>query len=480
MNKTLWRVFFSFAIAMLFISTVFASLNLQSQAGAESANQSTILNRAYDPVIVAGAQLFDFNDMPLAELALYAYQDGIWQPIPFQFDEVNITGTYVISEDGLLDENDELVFMGGDAGIAVTTANWPNDAESQLHARYTITVTDPLNPSNQAWVYLYRSSTLPRSGESYLSWNEAAQTMTTISYTIGFEPEQFVGVASLAINGSADILDRQKIYADVAFDPPILPPFNLTFTEESVTDLFTLPLTITIPYVGPVRAIGGAQDGAIFFSFYGSRVDLGATVDLSDLSLDLGGLEGDVHFNMVRTSLDLRDPAVSGMAPARYYDSNTPNGVLINGSADPVAFTPFMDWFQYSGAEGTVVVVTQLEPGTGIATNYYKDSSVFNPEDTGDGRSYGDAGIQLDDLNPSTEIGLIYAALTAYVLPHDNGNVGNEYENRFDNPLYANTHTENFLGATSTPTTTPSPSPTPTATPLPPQPLIYLPIFIRQ
>jgi hypothetical protein len=71
-------------------------------------------------------------------------------PIPFQIDEVNISGTYVISDDGLLGNRDELVFMArSDAGDSASAADWPVDAAARLNPRYAITVTDPLVPASK-------------------------------------------------------------------------------------------------------------------------------------------------------------------------------------------------------------------------------------------------------------------------------------------------------------------------------------------
>ena len=137
---------------------------------------------------------------------------GQWAPVPFQIDEVNISGTFVTNDDGLLGSRDELVFMAGDAGDSASAAEWPVDAQARLNSRYAITVTDPLSASQQAWVYLYRSTTLTRSTASYITWTFATQTASAMSYTASFSPTKFVGLSNLLINGgNVDILDRQKL-----------------------------------------------------------------------------------------------------------------------------------------------------------------------------------------------------------------------------------------------------------------------------
>ena len=134
------------------------------------------ITRLQDPVVLSGSEFPAMLGVPLDELALYVYRAGAWEPIPFQIDEVDLTGTLVISDDGQLDANDELVFMGVDAGEQVDVDNWPADPFARLSPRYTIQVTDPLTLSAEAWAYLYHSSSLPQSGTSYLSWDEIAQS----------------------------------------------------------------------------------------------------------------------------------------------------------------------------------------------------------------------------------------------------------------------------------------------------------------
>ncbi len=98
-------------------------------AGAEPAavpqDPQNTLTRQRDPVVVQGSSLPEFAGAPLNELFVYAYNGGIWHQIPFQLDEVEPIGnTYVVTEDGQLDANDELAFMALDAGAgAGATAN---------------------------------------------------------------------------------------------------------------------------------------------------------------------------------------------------------------------------------------------------------------------------------------------------------------------------------------------------------------------
>jgi hypothetical protein len=419
--------------------------SLVTSLGAAGANGTAVAREAAlernDPVVVAGASLNGHLGTPLAELVLYAYQGGLWQPIPFQIDEVVITGsTYVSYEDGLLDANDEVVFMGTDTGESVTPGNWPEDDEARLHLRSVITVTDSLAGNSQGWVYLYRSTTLTRTAESYVAWNEPLQTLTAVSYTASFSPNEHLGFANLMVNGvAADILDRQKLRAAVTIYFGPIPVSSDVYDEEEVGDLLGVPLTVSLPVVGPVRAVGGSESQK--FAFYPSRLDLSVAVPVTDIIT--GALL--IHFDSIRVSNDLNDPAATGMAPATYYNSGLAGGVPIDGVPDAVP-SAAPDWYETAGAIGGLVTVLDVDPGNGILSNYYKDDSTVDPEDTGDGRSYGDAGLQIAEPNDTTSIGLVTIDQSSYILPGGSGNVGDSYQARVETPLAVATAEEMFDG----------------------------------
>jgi hypothetical protein len=376
------------------------------------------LDRPDDPVVLTGAQLSAFADAPLSELAAYASQGGVWSPIPFQLDEVSLTGTYVISDGGRLDANDELVFMARDAGESVAAADWPPDVSARLFPRIMITVTDPLSASQQAWVYVYRSTTLTRSHATYLSWTHATQTAAAISYTASFSPTKFVGLADLFINGgNVDLLDRQKTRLGTIIG---------SFNEEQLVSALGAA-TITLPATGPIRAATNVGD--LKAAFYPSSMEFSVTVN------------SPIAVTSIRSSFDWISPTVSGIQT--YYDSNTPSGVAIDGAIDAISMTPRTSWFQVNGSAagpgGLVMAIPTLNPGGGTVTNYYVDDGAIDNSDTGDRRSYGDAGLQVSCSIFSPCAGASFK-LIAYILPPGTStNVGNVYFARATQPLQATT-----------------------------------------
>ena len=419
MPKHIWRIASPLLFALL--ATVILLIGLR-QAAAQISQSPTSdgssLGRPEDPVIVPGAELSEFIGQPIDELVLYNFKADSWSSIPFQIDERtnDITGTYVIFEDGLLDANDELVFMAGDAGGSAGF-DWPADAQARQNPRVRITANDPLSPADIGQVYLFRSTTLATTTTSYVEWDEALQTISTISYTAAFSPSSFIGLSDLTINGNGiDILDRQKIRVR---------SFILTFDEEDLSTLLTP--TVSIPIVGPVRGV--ANDGAFNVSIYGARLEALVLFDtsLSPLAID-----------EFRTSLDLNDPAQTGIT--NYFDSNS-TSAAIDGSPDTVPSSPVLEWYQASGNPGGLVVAfPQIDAGGGTVTNYYKDDSAIDLGDTGDLRSYGDTGLNV--ANPGSILPL---SLVTYVLPPGTvDNVGAEYYQRINNPFSATTATEFF------------------------------------
>ena len=115
--------------------------------------------RKHEPVILTGNQLPLVTGSPLDELFAYSYDGDAWAQIPFQIDEVDASGVYTVG-DGLLDTNDELVFMAMDLGIQAGPLMWIDDADSRNNPRYQVEVANPMNLAEQGWVYVYRSTML--------------------------------------------------------------------------------------------------------------------------------------------------------------------------------------------------------------------------------------------------------------------------------------------------------------------------------
>jgi hypothetical protein len=143
-----------------------------------------------------------------------------------------------------------------------------------------------------------------------------------------------------------------------------------------------------------------------------------------------------VDLDYVRLSVDLNSAA----AGATFYNAHTLGGVTVDGSPDSVAGPSPSYWAQVSHTTGRLIHVADPTPAGGTQTDYYcDDSGVGTTEcdstpETGDGLSYGDAGISVaGGINES-----FTAESSFFVLPDPGGgqdNVGATYNDYHFNPL---------------------------------------------
>lgn len=139
---------------------------------------SLSLTRPHDPVIITGDLLPELSGSPLDEIFVYAYQGTTPIQIPFQIDERDAGGMYVVVEDGQLDDNDELVFMAADGGAWVANPTL-DEGGTLIKPAYIITLTDPIS-NTHAWAYLFRSGFLTHSVTAdYVSYDAGDDRFTS-------------------------------------------------------------------------------------------------------------------------------------------------------------------------------------------------------------------------------------------------------------------------------------------------------------
>jgi hypothetical protein len=144
---------------------------------ADTVKAKTLL-RTEDWVVLTGKDLPRLEGKHKDKIRLYAQKNGSLQPIPFQVDERTPDGTYCFTEgdpdkiikdvdDGLIDDNDEVVFMAKDAGDLATESGFPPGQK----AVHLIQLIDPKD-GGVAWVYAFAfDDPPPRSPKKY-AWLE--------------------------------------------------------------------------------------------------------------------------------------------------------------------------------------------------------------------------------------------------------------------------------------------------------------------
>ncbi len=416
-------------VLFILLFLIVVGVGLTGQVVASMAANAKTLDRNLEPVAIYGADVGSLGGTSIEHLFVYTYTGADWGgQIPIQVDEVTATGSYTTTEDGLLDANDEIVFMAMDLGDqAPDTASLLTTLPISA-TWFEIEVTDPTDPSKKGWAYLVRSSILTSSvSTDYVDYMTATQRITTSHYELGFATTHS-GLDYLALSGSSvDVLDRTKLR--VVLDTPL---GSVTLTED---DLGAPPGSEPVLVKdGPVRLI---LQRAVSVSSTVGQASLSTTYLAHDSLLQATASLGYtpvsfVTLSSVRMSVDLDSTAV--VSPTTFYNANTSGGVTIDGSPDAVAETPLSYWGQVSHTSGRLVQVTDPTPAGGTQKNFYRDNSSPETPDTGQPGSYGDSGILIEGSLSQ----MFTTESWLFVLPPPDGgpdNAGATYEEYFFNPL---------------------------------------------
>jgi len=237
----------------------FACLAFSALCGAPAAAELSSVRFA-DVVSIAGSELGLFDGCAVERLALLACKDNsgreICEPVPFQIDEVDAQGHWVLDQGPqpnpedppeVLDANDRLLFMAGDAHDRVGRADLPPDT-----AAIEISVRDPLTGETDWAYFLAYRDRAPRSVRSYVAYDPATDRVRGQRVTLGFRH----GVPGyLAVDGTdvladgpaaTSVLDRFKVRATATFLWGLI---RFSRNEDDVTSEFVAWRQ------GPIRVI---------------------------------------------------------------------------------------------------------------------------------------------------------------------------------------------------------------------------------
>ncbi len=392
--------------------------------------------RPYEPVVLRGGVLSAFFTYPVDEVFLYAYDSATqsWRMMPFQIDEriraadpnneENLRHTYFLPDDGLIDDDDELVFMVRDMGDQAPEKGWIDNPESKAYQRLELRGYDPDDASLDAYAYLFRSATIiePVPTPYEFSYDLDADQVESKYYMVGLD--KVVGlVEDIKIKppfgSGTDIFDRQKLRATAdlsisGFEIPFTAQQELLLKLVSVSkDSNHVMAKPVVRYIREARQtfrLGPKQlenamtfyVNAKFYPFNG-RVIGGSALDTESLKRAMPGSEDLwINFTHLRQSWDLNANA-AGML---FYNKRNA-GVVIDGKPDAVDYKidrPVREWNLVTGAQGALFTMTSLPDTVAKSISLYfydnKAGGTGDPDslyyyDTGDGASYGDFGLSM-------------------------------------------------------------------------------------
>jgi len=349
------------------------------------------LSRPADPVILKGDDLPMFKGTAPDSLVAFRYEDG-WVQIPIQVDErdvrsygeiydfldhwslVDVPGQGVLypfleefyTDDPMLDDNDEVVFMARDAGDQVLEIADPPGVVPGSGTE--VRVSDPLDGAT-GYVYLFQSAggLDPSAGQSYIDYQFKLQSGDYL------ETFRLLGINLELSTASSNYYERTftsrlesevlRITAPGASGVDILDGSVLCngITEE-------LEGAFVANKSGPVRGIrsqmGRGSGPAIqeVYFFYEQREDIVLHVRVHALSNGAGPL---VDY----------DPAAIGMT---YFNNNNLAGVIVDGVPDNV--TPgILQWELITGFQGSLVTIQDIVSSSQPWLRCV-DRTVTNPE----------------------------------------------------------------------------------------------------
>ena len=387
-----------------------------------------VAERPADPVVLTGADLSRVRGAVPAKVIGFKYLDNRWQQSPIQIDERAVldlakpknqaaTGqtflTYTdpntftgADPDATFDSNDELVFMGIDAGVKAPAGSTPPGviAGSGTEVR----IVDALGDPSPAFLYLFRQTGNldPGAGKDYVNYSFnllSGDYKTTYKLGAGPNPENSTVTTDFYSHHFSDrwISDQLRITAPNASGVDILDRHKNLFAPGQCVrseDTFSSGAGALIANKnGPVRAIRsyiGANSGVYTHRehrFYQRRQDI-------TTYLRVHAIPGVMDF------FDYTS-AATGMTYKHEVDQR---GARIDGVPEtPTAGD--IGWEQVDGPQGSLGIAHTYStdiPGFS-STSYYLDKQApgggAETQCTGDSSSYGASGPRVAQSLPNTD-----------------------------------------------------------------------------
>ena len=169
------------------------------------------------PIVITGNQIKPATHYPIGMYRLFRTDEATGKPIPipFQIDEINEWGDYVLplggditahTGNGIFDLRDELAFMGDDVGVARTPTNWSEIARPTLLFEIRMSFRPGRNPAGDdagaVYLAIYFQSAPPLSERSYVNFSREQAEILTSRYRYSFEP------ANWLVSRRVDMLKR--------------------------------------------------------------------------------------------------------------------------------------------------------------------------------------------------------------------------------------------------------------------------------
>jgi hypothetical protein len=403
------------------------------------------IGRSVDPVVLTVKNISAFTNIEISKIGLFKYSAGNFEPIPFQIDEQDEDGAWVLplgeeanSEDGngKLDGTDELVFMVRDAGDGAAAGSVPHAAVKALE----IEISDPRGGAGYVYLAYFKTSA-PRSGADYVSYNPKTKHVKAVMYEMGFHPQFPIGIGYLTASKAAggdgiNRVDRMKVRVEAT----ALLGIEFKRNEEDFT-------SVDVAYIdGPVRVIRRTRNRMVLILSIPTPSAIIDNVYYRDffyfptevyVPFNIGAV---INKASVRITVDLTSKA-RGIT---FYNSNNRGpGFVFDGAMseaeNKLNLDPFTWMVQVHNSPGNRaawlnrLVIEQRVGGFRPKLYYRDDTSVEDAPDDHPGH-FGDVGFIIDNL-PELESGIYRMVSVMYCVPEYKLGREKKYLDILDKPL---------------------------------------------
>lgn len=185
------------------------------------------------PIIIPANKIRTIAQYPVKNYRVFrSSASGEAIPIPFQIDEINKIGDYVLNEgphvnaqtaDGIFNDLDELSFMGDDVGPVATPTQWPEGRKP--HALFEIKITPPADAKEgiegAVYVAVYLQNPPPLVDQKYVIFNLAGGEVLTSRFRYLFDQKNYLVVNGVEMikpgaasgPGNVPLIDSSTFYA---------------------------------------------------------------------------------------------------------------------------------------------------------------------------------------------------------------------------------------------------------------------------
>jgi hypothetical protein len=255
---------------------------------------ATALARIHSaPVVLQGLKIKAVTHYPLAMYRLFKTDtDGKAVAIPFQIDEINEWGDYVLPEggkvtantgNGIFDLQDELAFMGDDVGEPKAPTSW-TFAKPALIFEIKLT-SKGLNPAGAidgaVYVGIYFQNPPQLASKNYVNFNRKSAEVVTSRYRYGFDQKNWLVSRRVEMLKKGSERDKEPEFIPLLESTTFFMRADLKYFLTVEANHRSINSDLEAYKIGPVRTIVRVS---FYYTFLKLNFELGMYTEISFFS----------------------------------------------------------------------------------------------------------------------------------------------------------------------------------------------------